>query len=98
MTLFALSLMVFPYLPASNLFFPVGFVVAERVLYLPSMGLCLLVAHGVWSMTRRVGGGVRVCVWVGLLVVMVVFGVKTVSRNRDWQSDYSLFRSAVKVS
>jgi hypothetical protein len=26
----ALSLMVFPFLPASNLFFPVGFVIAER--------------------------------------------------------------------
>lgn len=24
-----------PFLPASNLFFPVGFVVAERILYLP---------------------------------------------------------------
>jgi hypothetical protein len=42
----ALSLTVFPFLPASNLFFPVGFVVAERVLYAPSMGFCLLVALG----------------------------------------------------
>ncbi|GFX53341.1 transmembrane and TPR repeat-containing protein CG4050 [Trichonephila clavipes] len=41
-----LSMCVFPFLPASNLFFPVGFVVAERVLYAPSMGFCLLVAHG----------------------------------------------------
>lgn len=40
--------MVLPFLPASNLFFPVGFVVAERVLYIPSMGFCLLVAYG-WS-------------------------------------------------
>jgi len=38
--------MVFPFIPASNLFFPVGFVVAERVLYVPSMGFCLLVAVG----------------------------------------------------
>jgi len=38
--------MVFPFIPASNLFFPVGFVVAERVLYAPSMGFCVLVAVG----------------------------------------------------
>lgn len=44
--LFSLGLIVLPYLPASNLFFPVGFVVAERVLYLPSMGFCLLIAIG----------------------------------------------------
>ncbi|XP_004391133.1 protein O-mannosyl-transferase TMTC3, partial [Trichechus manatus latirostris] len=42
----ALCLMVLPFIPASNLFFPVGFVVAERVLYVPSMGFCILVAHG----------------------------------------------------
>ena len=51
----ALSWIVIPYLPASNLFFPVGFVVAERVLYLPSMGFCLLVALGINSFrTNRV--------------------------------------------
>ena len=44
--LFALSLLVLPFLPASNFFFPVGFVVAERILYLPSMGSCLLIAIG----------------------------------------------------
>lgn len=48
--LFSLALLVLPFLPASNLLFPVGFVVAERVLYLPSMGLCLLVAIGYGSL------------------------------------------------
>ncbi|KAH8865972.1 Protein O-mannosyl-transferase TMTC3 [Schistosoma japonicum] len=42
----ALSLLVFPFIPASNLFFPVGFVVAERVLYTPSLGFCLLIGLG----------------------------------------------------
>ena len=28
-------LMVLPFLPASNLFFTVGFVIAERILYIP---------------------------------------------------------------
>ena len=44
--LMSLALLAVPFLPASNLFFPVGFVVAERVLYVPSMGYCLLVALG----------------------------------------------------
>jgi len=37
-------LMVAPFVPASNLFFPVGFVIAERVLYLPSGGFTVLIA------------------------------------------------------
>lgn len=44
----SLALMILPFLPASNIFFPVGFVIAERVLYAPSMGFCMLVGHG-WS-------------------------------------------------
>nr|XP_020479545.1 transmembrane and TPR repeat-containing protein 1 isoform X3 [Monopterus albus] len=34
-----LLFLVFPFIPASNLFFRVGFVVAERVLYMPSSGI-----------------------------------------------------------
>ena len=49
----SLSLLVLPYLPASNLFFPVGFVVAERILYLPSMGFCMLVGYGAWRLLQR---------------------------------------------
>ena len=40
--------MVFTFLPASNLLFPVGFVIAERVLYLPSAGFIILVVM-VWN-------------------------------------------------
>lgn len=47
LTLLSLSLLLLPLLPASNLLFPVGFVLAERVLYLPSMGACLLIAIGI---------------------------------------------------
>lgn len=36
-TLIGLCLVVVPFLPASNLFLRVGFVVAERVLYIPRL-------------------------------------------------------------
>ena len=44
--LFSLAMLLLPFVPASNLLFPVGFVIAERILYLPSMGYCLLIASG----------------------------------------------------
>ena len=49
-----LALIALPFIPASNLFFPVGFVVAERILYAPSMGFCMLVALG-FETTRSEG-------------------------------------------
>lgn len=51
--LLALSMMVIPFLPASNLLFPVGFVVAERILYIPSMGFCILVPFGISVLFRQ---------------------------------------------
>lgn len=49
-----LALTVLPFLPATNLFFYVGFVVAERILYIPSMGFCLLVAELLHQLHKRV--------------------------------------------
>lgn len=48
--LLSLVMLVIPFLPASNLFFPVGFVVAERVLYIPSMGFSVLLAVGITAL------------------------------------------------
>jgi hypothetical protein len=41
----ALALCALPFLPAANVFFYVGTFVGERLLYLPSVGYCLLLAH-----------------------------------------------------
>ena len=42
----AVAWLILPFIPASNIFFPVGFVVAERILYLPSMGFSFIVSIG----------------------------------------------------
>ena len=41
-----LALTCVPFLPATNLFFRVGFVVAERVLFIPVAGYCVLFVYG----------------------------------------------------
>ena len=91
--LLSLALMIIPFVPASNLFFPVGFVVAERVLYLPSMGFCMLVALGVWRLMQRYKH-----VKVFLLGLLIVHMLKTGSRNRDWYSNETLALSGIKLT
>ena len=39
------GMVVAPYLPVSNLLFVVGFDIAERVMYTPSIGFALLLGH-----------------------------------------------------
>ncbi|KAI7812039.1 protein O-mannosyl-transferase TMTC3 [Triplophysa rosa] len=92
----ALSLIALPFIPASNLFFPVGFVVAERVLYVPSMGFCVLVAHGFKILSRK--GGLKKMSWLLVGVLLTTHAVKTFNRNWDWESEYTLFTSALKVN
>ncbi|XP_028382248.1 protein O-mannosyl-transferase TMTC4 isoform X3 [Phyllostomus discolor] len=48
-----LGFLIIPFLPASNLFFRVGFVVAERVLYLPSAGYCILLTFGFGALSKH---------------------------------------------
>ncbi|XP_065416222.1 protein O-mannosyl-transferase TMTC3 isoform X2 [Chrysemys picta bellii] len=92
----ALCLIVLPFIPASNLFFPVGFVVAERVLYVPSMGFCILVAHGWKKLSNK--SVLRKLSWICLSVVLFTHALKTLHRNWDWESEYTLFMSALKVN
>lgn len=44
--LLSVTILILPFMPASNIFFYVGFVIGERILYLPSVGFCLLIGLG----------------------------------------------------
>lgn len=91
--------MILPFLPASNLFFPVGFVIAERVLYMPSMGFCLLVAYGFQALNERLGSaGHRKLAWCCLATLVLIHSTKTYTRNADWESEYSIFMSGLRVN
>ena len=99
-TILSLSLIIFPYIPASNLFFPVGFVVAERILYTPSMGFCMLVSLGAWLLMKsnKLSGALAVIAKIGLVVLLSTHTAKTLLRNRDWRSDTTLFSSAIHTN
>lgn len=98
--LIGMCLLVFPFVPATNLFFYVGFVVAERVLYIPSTGYCLLVAHGAELLysrcqTRR---WARLALRLGAIWLIVVFSLRTVVRNLDWRTEEALYRSGIAIN
>ena len=96
----SLALMAFPFIPATNLFFYVGFVIAERVLYIPSMGFCLLVAEGTYKLYRyyRREETRRQVVFTALSCLVCAYSVRTVVRNRDWLMEENLYRSGISVN
>ncbi|NXS31548.1 TMTC1 protein, partial [Pomatostomus ruficeps] len=88
--LVGLSFLVFPFIPASNLFFRVGFVVAERVLYMPSMGYCILFVHGLKKLSTWLNKW-RITVLTLFALLLLLFSWKTVKQNEIWLSRESLF-------
>uniref|UniRef100_A0A8C3TKQ7 dolichyl-phosphate-mannose--protein mannosyltransferase n=1 Tax=Catharus ustulatus TaxID=91951 RepID=A0A8C3TKQ7_CATUS len=94
--LVGLLFLVFPFIPASNLFFRVGFVVAERVLYMPSMGYCILFVHGLKKLSTWPNKW-RITVPALFALLLLLFSWKTVKQNEIWLSRESLFSSGVKT-
>jgi protein O-mannosyl-transferase len=94
----------------SNIFKLIGSSFGERFLFLPSVGFCILFA---WLLllfigkekkssvpsTTRMGYRSEIILPFGLLMIILVFySVKTVARNAEWESPWTLFSNDVKRS
>ncbi len=86
----------------SNLVFPIGVFMAERFLYLPSVAFCLLAA---WVLVRylypylkKKNLSAATSLQGLLLVILLLFTIKTVSRNTVWKDDYTLYTTDVETS
>jgi tetratricopeptide (TPR) repeat protein len=87
--------------PTSNLIVLIGSIMAERFLYLPSVGLAGCVVAAAYILGRRCSLQRRVAApvaWAALCLVCLAFTARTYARNFDWQDGLSLWTSAVEVS
>jgi hypothetical protein len=80
--------------PVSNVVFPTGILIAERTLFLPSIGIVLALAGSVellrpvWLRMPRLLGPVAVTTAIGILVSA---GALTATRQRVWEGNDVLF-------
>ncbi|MBE9536059.1 MAG: tetratricopeptide repeat protein [Proteobacteria bacterium] len=87
------------YLPVSNII-PSVYIIADRYMYIPSAGLCLLAAIGCRSLfdefwaIRRKGSFIVIVVLISLTLVMYAF--KTFRYSAVWKSDLSLWSYSIK--
>jgi tetratricopeptide (TPR) repeat protein len=84
------------FVPASNLLFPIGTIMADRLLYLPSLGLlgCLVVA--IYAIERAPKFKFVPALVLGL--VTAGFVVRTWVRNLDWKTDLTIASADIRVS
>ena len=90
--------LIIPFLPASNILFPVGFVIAERVLYLPSMGWSLLVSVGLHKIYFKCKNNMRNAIRFLFYFTILSHSIKTIARNFDWRDEHSIFLSGISVN
>lgn len=93
--LFALLLLVLPLLLVNNLIFNVGATMGERLIYLSSFGFCLLLIMGFEVLINQTRWKQLWTIAI-LAPVMLVFAIKTWSRNPDWKNNTTLYQSDIK--
>ena len=79
----------------SNIVFPTGLLIAERVLYVPSVSICLLGGLGLATLYRQSRGGRYAA--VGLCVIILgLMSWRTITRNPDWTDNEAYGRALVR--
>ncbi len=99
---FALLFYAATFSVVSNLFFPIGTLMAERFMFMPSISFSMLCAMGLAQFALDKDGHFSLGkIKMPLAVftsVTIVYSVITFDRNFDWYNDYTLFTSDIPVS
>jgi protein O-mannosyl-transferase len=86
--------------PVSNLAVRIGSIMAERFVYLPSIGLAGCVVAALYALGRQVSRrrlwAMRTA-WIALGFLCLACAVRTYARNFDWLDERSLWTSAANV-
>ena len=85
-------------LPSSNLLFPAGTIMAERLVYLPSLGICLAIGHAVSTGAAGEGRGRRIAVVAAMVVAVAGYSARTIARVPDWKDNLTLATADVATS
>lgn len=88
-------------LPVLNARWMTASAFGERYLYLPSVGFCWLAAWG-WSQLMVAAAG-RKAFWraglvLALVLVLGLYALRTVTRNRDWRNDIILYTRTLALA
>lgn len=86
----------------SNLFFPIGTNMAERFMFMPSLGFCLIVASLLYELglkwSKKNGEAIFKKTKLILTIIVVVFSVLTFNRNFDWKDNFTLLSKDIDIS
>jgi tetratricopeptide (TPR) repeat protein len=86
------------FFPVSNAVFLIHTILGERVLYVPSIGFCVLAGAAFSEAASSSRTAQRTTAWTILALILLFNAIRTPLRNRDWRDDLTLFDATAKVS
>jgi len=85
-------------LPLTNVLPIPGMIMAERWLYMPTVGLCLVAGLALCRFFRKLKGPARLVGWVLASILLFVNGARIISWCPVWKTDESVARAVLKTS
>ena len=106
---FAILFYLFSLAPVSNIFFINGTAMAERFLYIPSLGFCFVLTTVLLKLTKtetdksnyknlKLFITFNKPVFLLLFVIVGLYSVKTFSRSQNWKDNVTIYGHDVEVS
>jgi len=102
---FGVAFFLVTFLPVSNLLFPIGTNMAERLLFMPSVGWSIAISVGLVRLGLLLSQKKKKVSWASVKmplaavgIVAILFSCKTILRNPAWESNFTLFTTDVQVS
>ena len=95
---FGVILFLISLAPFSNLFIPVAGMIGERLAFSASLGFCIMVGYIIYALNKRRTGGHNYVFWLLILLIFSLFGIKTISRNKNWKDKLTLFTHDIKYT
>lgn len=88
----------------SNVFLKIGVGMAERLMYFPSLSVCVLAAFILCSIFKEKiveSGNIKLFQShkfsiIATFVVSILLSFKTIARNADWKDNYTLYSNDIK--
>lgn len=96
---FAIAIYFLNLLLVCNIIFDIGATMGERLIYHSSIGFCIVAAYFMlkgFAQIKPIETG-KIALIGTLSVIIILFSLKTITRNYDWKNDSTLFQQDLKT-
>ncbi len=83
----------------SNFFILIGSTLGERFLFFPSIAFCIFLVLAIdWLVKKMKLKNPARIIGITIILISIPYTLKTIDRNKEWESNFSLFESGVSAT